>query len=98
MLGMLALTAGTVCRVVGPDAKLEIVEDGTGTRVESVMCVARRIEERDGLLVLLAPDGEHEAVTDDWPSSSNCSSGLPESGVTSARPRALAAGCEPPSR
>lgn len=50
---------------IGPDSKLEIVEDGAGMRLEPVMGVERRIEERDGFLVLLAPDADHEAVTDD---------------------------------
>lgn len=50
---------------IGPDSKLEIIEDGAGMRLEPVMGVERRIEERDGFLVLLAPDDDHEVVTDD---------------------------------
>ncbi len=49
---------------IGPDSKLEIVEDGTALRLEPVTR-ERRLEERDGFLFLLAPDGDHQPVTDD---------------------------------
>jgi AbrB family looped-hinge helix DNA binding protein len=50
---------------IGPDSRLDIVEDGTGIRLEPIVESERRIEERDGVLVLVAPDDEHDAVTDD---------------------------------
>jgi|CXWK01.1.fsa_nt_gi AbrB family looped-hinge helix DNA binding protein len=50
---------------IGPDSKLTIHEDGVGIRMEPVVSRERRIEERDGFLVLLAPEGDHEPVTDE---------------------------------
>lgn len=49
---------------IGPDSKLEIVEDGTALRLEPVS-QERRVEERDGFLVLLPPETDHEPLTDD---------------------------------
>ncbi len=76
MVGSMKVTVDKVGRVVipkrlrlaygiEPDSKLEIVEDGTGMRLEPVVGVERQIEERDGFLVLLPPDDDHEAVTDE---------------------------------
>lgn len=50
---------------IGPDTKLEIVEDGDGMRLEPISGEERRIEERDGFLVVLPPDTDFEPVTDD---------------------------------
>lgn len=49
---------------IGPDSKLEIIEDGTALRLEPVTR-ERSVEERDGFLVLLPPDDDHEPVTDE---------------------------------
>lgn len=49
---------------IGPDSKLNIVEDGTALRLEPI-AQERRLEERDGFLVILPPDTGHEPVTDE---------------------------------
>lgn len=50
---------------IGPDSKLEIVEDGAALRLEPVVTNERRIEERDGFLVVLAPEHDRDVVTDE---------------------------------
>lgn len=50
---------------IGPDSKLRITEDGDGIRLEPVIESERKIEERDGFLVILPPDSDHEPVTDE---------------------------------
>lgn len=50
---------------IGPESRLTMVEDGTGIRLEPAPASERRIEERDGFLVLLPPDSDHEPVTDE---------------------------------